>query len=547
MKRKLIVKIGFLTLVMSAVSMRCAFATEAEPLIKEKAHNIYHVIKNKTLLHASDQIARRSGIAFKINAANQKDIINKTLAADDWQTALTQFLAGYNFTTEVDKKTIKTVIITGQNGSGNNSPETAADKFVDAAPNNLAQLAQLPDRYQNHAAGSVMPVNLPMNELSVSQLGEKVTLDLPIGQYTVNHDNAVQHQDGSSTWIGYLDNEGKGYRVYLSQGKAGVMGNVNTPDGAYDIETVGGKTYLVDLARSGFKPGGYHNDQALAAAVHADEMSHTASVMAARSTRRKPAKLPAANGAASTTATSTVVDLMVLYTTVNQTPAYAVQRLQYLTDVTNQAYRDSKINMQLRLVHTRATNYSETGSNNQALDDLRGNAGALAGTAALREQYGADLVFLFRPFYKSTAGSCGTTFVGFSSGQSGNPDTGFGTISDGNSRDSNSTYFCGVQTFAHETGHSLGNVHDRAFSGIKGKFSYSYAWGINKKFGTIMSYYGPTLMFYSTPLLKTQCKGGPCGYPEGNANASDQSRTINYTAPLAAAFKPTMVATPVLQ
>jgi Metallo-peptidase family M12B Reprolysin-like len=546
MKKRHIVKIGFLALAIYAASLPCASATETEVLIKEKAHNVYHVIKDKTLLQASDQIARRSGISFKINAANQKDIINKTLAADDWRTALPQFLKGYNFTIEADKQTIKSVIITGRNGSGNNSPspETSTDTFVDAVPN---APGKLPDRYQNHTAGSVMPVNLPMAELTITRVGEKITLDLPIGQYIVNHDNRVGHHDGSSTWIGYLENEGKGYRVYLSQGEAGIIGNVNTPDGAYDIDTVDGQTYLVDLERSGLKPGGYHNDQAIDPSVNATGIFNTDTVTAAASTSTGTAKSPSANAAASITTTAPIVDLMVLYTTVKQTAVFAKQRLQYLTDVTNQAYMDSKINMRLRLVHTRATNYLETSSNSKALDDLRKDIGAFAGTAALRTKYGADLVFLFRPFYMGTAGSCGTTYVGFSNGQGGNPGTGFGTISDGNSRDNNTNYYCGLQTFAHETGHSLGTVHDRAFSSFTGKFPYSYAWGINNKFGTIMSYYGPSLMFYATPLLNTQCKGGPCGYPDGNANSSDQARTINYTSPLVTAFKPKTVTTPVIQ
>ncbi len=392
-----------------------------------------------------------------------------------------------------------------------------------------------------------MPVNLPMPGLAATQVGEKVTIDLPIGQYTVNHDNLVVHNDGGSTWIGYLENEGKGYRVYLSQGEAGIMGNVNTPDGAYEIETVDGQGYLVDLERSGLKPGGYHNDQVLVPSVNAAGIFGTGIVTAAAATSTGSVISPTANADASIATTGPVVDLMVLYTTVKQTAAYARQRLQYLTAITNQAYKDSKINMTLRLVHTRATKYPETTANSKALDDLRKDIGAFAGTAALRTKYGADLVFLFRPFYMGTAGSCGTTYVGFSNGQKGNPSTGFGTISDGNSRGSNTNYYCGVQTFAHETGHSLGTVHDRAFSSFTGKFPYSYAWGINNKFGTIMSYYGPSLLFYATPLLKTQCKGVPCGYSEGNANSSDQTRTINYTSPLVSAFKAKTVTTPIIQ
>jgi hypothetical protein len=533
-----VAKFGVLAFAAYTASLPYASAIETGLLIKEKNHNVYHVIKAKNLLQASEQIAKRSGIIFKINAANQNDKINKTLAADDWKSALAQFLDGYNFTIETNKETIKTVIITGRIGSGTNN--SFPEAVVDATPTGSVSL---PDRYQHYKIGSVMPVSLPLAQLNSTKIGNKIAMDLPIGQYTVNHDNFVQHQDNGSTWMGYLEDEGKGYRVYLSQGEGGVMGNVNTPDGAYEIETVDGQTYLVDLERSGLQPAGFNNDQLLLPPGTVKPEAATAAALSSTGATTTAT----ANATVSVATSGPVVDLMVLYTTGKQTAAFAKQRLQYLTAITNQAYKDSKINMTLRLVHTRPTSYSETNANSKALDDLRRDAGAFAGTAALRTKYGADLVFLFRPFYKSTAGSCGTTYVGFSNGQNGNPATGFGTISDGNSRDSYTNYYCGLQTFSHETGHSLGTVHDRVNSSFTGKFSYSYAWGVNNKFGTIMSYYGPSLMFYSTPLLKTQCKGAPCGYPEGNANSSDQTKTINYTAPLVKNFKPTMIVTPVLQ
>lgn len=542
MKKELIVTAGLLVFALNMTTLPLAYAIEPEVLMKEKNHNIYHVIKDKTLLQASEQIAHRSGIHFKINTANQKDTVNKTLAADDWNAALPQFLDGYNFTIETDKNTIKTVIVTGRNGSGSHDSGSVA--LVNAQP---VYTDNLPEKYQHLQPGSVMPVKLPIKDLTSLALGSNMILDLPIGQYNVKHDNFVQHPHNASTWIGYLEDEGKAYRVYVSQGDARLMGNVNTPDGTYEIDTVDGQTYLVDLQRSGLQPGGYHNDQVVLPSFRATGAFGTEALTAAAATSSGTTNAPTANATVSAAATGPVVDVMVLYTTVKQTQAYVWQRLGMLIAMTNQAYKDSKINLSLRLVHTKATKYSETNSNSKALDDLRKDLGAFAGTGALRTKYGADLVFLFRPFYKSTAGSCGTTYVGFSNGQNGNPATGYGTVSDGNSRDSFTNYYCGVQTFAHESGHSLGTVHDRAFSSFTGKFSYSYAWGINNKFGTIMSYYGPSLSFYSTPLLTTQCKGGPCGYPEGHANSSDQTRTINYTAPLVAAFKVKTTATPVIQ
>ncbi|MDP3904125.1 MAG: M12 family metallo-peptidase [Methylococcaceae bacterium] len=666
------------TLIAAAIFAACSsnvvVADDSNNLIKEQPHQIYHVVKNKSLLETTNQLSNRTGITFKINPANQADVINQKLAAEDWNTALKQLLHGYNYTLVSNKGKINTVVITGRNGDGYEAvtASTPEANFVVVAPD---ASKKLPTKYKNFNAGSVMSVNLPMDQLANIPIGDDVTLDLPIGQYKVKHDNSVQHDDKSSTWVGYLDEEGKGYRIYLSQGETGVIGNVYTPDGAYNIETVDGQTVVVDIDKSGLTTAGYENDEVhpsangltsmnAAAAVdpldalktaadtaraavtaltaqandlyakytqaitatnnalalannrsaaaanaksqyNADQAAVTKSpknaalkanlktakltlnsanialnkaiaaynlavknrVAAQAAYAKKATELKTAEAKAKTAETayaselakaktavatnsstaSTTIDLMVLYTTTNQTAAYAKQRIQYLVDVSNQAYKDSGINLKLRLVHTRATSYVENNANAQALSDLASDRGAFAGTAALRNQYGADLVALFRPLYAQTAGSCGTAYVGFANGSGANAGIGFGTIGDGYSKDALSNYYCGANTFTHEIGHNLGNVHDREYSNVAGKFAYSYAWGINNKFGTIMSYYGPSVMLFSTPNLATQCAGGPCGFAEGNPKASDQVKTVNYTSPLIANYRNSTVTTPVIQ
>lgn len=666
------------TLIAAAIFAACSsnvVADDSNNLIKEQPHQIYHVVKNKSLLETTNQLSNRTGITFKINPANQADVINQKLAAEDWNTALKQLLHGYNYTLVSNKGKINTVVITGRNGDGYDAvtASTQEANFVVIAPD---ASKKLPSKYKNFNAGSVMSVNLPMDQLANIPIGDDVTLDLPIGQYKVKHDNSVQHDDNSSTWVGYLDEEGKGYRIYLSQGETGVIGNVYTPDGAYNIETVDGQTVVVDIDKSGLTTAGYENDEIHpsangltsmnAAAANVDPLAilktaadtahaavtaltaqandlyakytqaitttnnalalannrsaaaanaknqynaaqaavtkspknaalqanlkaakltlnsanialnnaiaaynlavkNTAAAQAAyakKATELKTAEAKAKTAetayatelakaktavATSSSTASTTIDLMVLYTTTNQTAAYAKQRIQYLVDVSNQAYKDSGINLKLRLVHTRATSYVENNANAQALSDLASDKGAFAGTAALRNQYGADLVALFRPLYAQTAGSCGTAYVGFANGSGANAGIGFGTIGDGYSKDALSNYYCGANTFTHEIGHNLGNVHDREYSNVAGKFAYSYAWGINNKFGTIMSYYGPSVMLFSTPNLATQCAGGPCGFAEGDPKASDQVKTINYTTPFIANYRTSTVTTPVIQ
>jgi hypothetical protein len=238
---------------------------------------------------------------------------------------------------------------------------------------------------------------------------------------------------------------------------------------------------------------------------------------------------------------------MVLYTTVKQTQAYALQRIQLLTTMSNQAYIDSKINLAIRLVHTEPTSYVENNSNNQALSDMVSDVGLFSGLSAKRAKYGADLVYLFRPLYVNATGNCGLSYLEFASGSSANPAIAFGTMGDGNSVDV-SGYYCGVNTFTHEIGHGLGLVHDRADALGYGATPYSYAWSDQGVFATIMSYQTPMLMLFSTPLLTTQCAGQPCGYPASDATrGSDQTSVVNETAPQVAKFMPTTITTPVLQ
>lgn len=662
-------------------------ADMTDPVIKEEPREIYHVIKHKTLRESASALANRSGIAFKIDDAIKDDIITKKLAADNWKIAVEQLLQNYNYVIEFGQGTVKTVIISGRNGS-----EVVEDGATLTEPLVIEPVfaEKLPNKYRHYNPGSVMPIDLPMEQLNAMSIGGRLMLDLPIGQYDIEHDIKIEHQTGTLTWIGHLAEEGKGYRFFVSQGEAGIIGNFYTPDGEYLIDAAEGLTVLVDLERSGLQKVRRHeHDDALAtpeslmpvmnnqpllrveglkesaelARARADDFASEAEsalveyekqrdyveqttrqveilrngfnqaqenhlaarftlnqsrtnnalreeirlarlalraarieLRAARRELRKSlaehrratrianrlhriylrkqdladkaeadakiaetayaeylAELDSSNDTPSNKPVNepnedlnTIVDLMVLYTTGRQTAAYARQRIQFLVDLSNQALLDSGIKMELRLVHTRATSYTESNSNSRALTDLASDRGALSGTAALRNQYGADVVLLFRPLYGQTSGSCGEAYIGFANGGGGIPNFAFAIVSDGQSKDANTRSYCGTETFPHEVGHSFGLVHDREFSNVAGKFPYSYAWGIDRRFGTVMSYYGPSLPLFATPLLPRACDSSPCGFPENHPNASDQTRTVNHTAPTVADYRPTTALLPII-
>ena len=960
MKMHHVVKNAVMAAVISAILATTAFADLRikEGLLKVAPAGVYQAAKGSGLADTLAKVAQRSGISFKISTDLSKDIVQQTIAADNWNDAIKSLLAGYNYSTITENDQLKTVIIIGRNTTaGIPITNHASASSIDDVIVIEANLKPLPPKYKGFPVGSVTGIDLPVNSMMKVDDQSSIALDLPMGQFNVMHDHTVNEADGSKTWMGYLQDEGEGYRVYVSQGAAGTMGTITTPDGSYNIESSNNGIYLVDTTK--LKHTGFDGDQIepsdamlnqiamnaltqdatqaqidqLQAAVdnakktldaaNADVTKYTdllaqytkqlnaatstastlvstttakdnaskalatataaknkaATVLATASTARDKAvatlsaattakntaeatydtknstvsaaktaldkaltvkttaqsvmnenltvktaantklqadksvktaadaaltlansaktkaqaavttantgvskaqsalnaaqtalssassKLSAAktasavntanaavakantgvsdaqskydaalaaqntanaalatatenygvaagkaqeantvyqaslnayNAAASaytaalstynssvssatsansaytsavnalsaaqialtkanaalttattahgnavatynaataavasanttfdnatsayatananysaalaaknslstlqasvsatkalldqktavaktakqaydqavialnnaksggvdsgnnagggTTSTGPVVDIMILYTTVNQTADYAKQRIALLTTASNQAYKDSGINMTLRVVYTEPTAYNDVVSNGQALDDLARDQKEFSGVSAKRSQYGADLVFLFRPLYAQTHGSCGTTYLEFANGNPANKWLGYGTIGDGSSKDAMKGYYCAINTYTHEIGHSLGLVHDREFSDASGVFYYSYAWGNQGSFGTIMSYKQPVIMYFSSPALATQCKGQPCGYSEtDSARSSDQAKSINYTAPLIANFMPTTVATPILK
>jgi hypothetical protein len=244
-------------------------------------------------------------------------------------------------------------------------------------------------------------------------------------------------------------------------------------------------------------------------------------------------------GATTNPASFSTIDLLVLYTKGLSQPE---TRVNYLAALTNQAYLDSKINAKIRVVKLQAVDYVEKGDNSQALSDLTNGTSPYDKIQVLREKNGADLVTLIRPFHSATQNGCGIAWVNGSDGSTLSPSLGYSVVGDGSDQDGQLVY-CGEHSLAHEIGHNLGNVHDRQFSNTSGAFPYSYAWGVEGSFGTIMSYLRPTVLLFATPLLTQSCSGQPCGYAEGDPKASDNAATINQTAPTVAGFLPTVIHT----
>lgn len=210
-----------------------------------------------------------------------------------------------------------------------------------------------------------------------------------------------------------------------------------------------------------------------------------------------------------------VVDVLVLYTDDARAAAGSVTAIDTLISQsivqTNNAFSNSQVNTQLRLVHSAEVNYTEAGFDTD-LDRLAGTTdGFLNEAHTLRDQYGADLVTLL----VAQRSACGIAFVGNS------PQYGFSVIN----------YDCSANlVMAHELGHNLGAFHDWFVDEEKGWApggqSDNHGWvNYAGNWRTIMAYgdycYRQTpsktcqrIAYYSNPRLVYN--GAPIGLTAGS-------------------------------
>ena len=382
------------------------------------------------------------------------------------------------------------------------------------------------------------------------------------GQIYAKYQRHIIHANGIWTWVGKVSTVHGEQSVVLTFGKDGVFGEIPQTQG-YPLRIFTNANGSRVLATSA---------QAMARSAEQLRLrSQPDYFIPPRKSFPNAAKTSsprAATNAATQTSSSgaVTIDVMVAYSsgfvTEMGSQSLALTRIQNLVDLTNQAYTDSAVNQQIRLVDTVEVNYPDNTSNQSALDDISGFdqngnpvtiPASLQGIASLRTEYGADLVTLLRSFDDTTQGNCG---VGWLIG--GNETAivpsqdyvyGYNVVSDGTSiNGSGQSVYCLDTTFAHELGHNMGNAHDRANASTPGAYSYSYGYDGSgtSGFSTIMAYGTATdtpLSVFSNPNIST-CQNTPCGVADSASDSADNAHSMNNTASLIAAFEPTKVGVP---
>ena len=428
-----------------------------------------------------------------------------------------------------------------------------------------ARLAALPSLFSVAAANTAAngkagakapasvayPVNFNLVAMANLKPGAEVALPIPgMGSYPVVYEQTRANDSGSTTWVGYLKDYGDDFRVIITTGAGGSLGNILTPSGELELTTVSGQQWLIDRSASGLTT--LHPD-------HADGVQPTLAqaggggapgvAMGGTTTAAAPATTVPVTTAAGTTTTATQIDVLVITTPgfVTRMGANWRTRIDQLVALTNQSYIDSGVPQQIRLVGVEQINYADTTPNTTALSLLTGSSGAFSTVAALRKKYGADLVTLVRPFYMQAQGqNCG---VGYISGYGGSSVAaysayGYSVVSDGTDV-LKSGYYCTDYTFTHELGHNMGSMHDRATvasqGGGTGAYPYSFGYGRSGSFGTIMSYISPVVGKFSNPRLSSCGGTQACGVVSTSSSSADNATSLTNTRTAVSGFLASVV------
>ncbi|MDX2175548.1 MAG: zinc-dependent metalloprotease family protein [Candidatus Sumerlaeia bacterium] len=214
------------------------------------------------------------------------------------------------------------------------------------------------------------------------------------------------------------------------------------------------------------------------------------------------------------------IDVMVAYTiTARQVYGQSgiIAQVNNAMTRTNASYTNSLINLQATLVHMYETPYYDAGNLGTDLGRWAGTTdGFMDEVHTLRELYRADECALLTS--SSAAGACGIAYlmatesVGFSSNAFSV--TGANCITQ--------------ESFQHEIGHNMGNMHARADGGA-GTYTYSYGHRFTGNnavaYRTVMAYApGSRIQYFSNPDVTFQ--GQPTGVPVGDANEAHNALSM---------------------
>ncbi len=358
-----------------------------------------------------------------------------------------------------------------------------------------------------------------------------ITLELfDAGTRTLELDEPEIHRNKAKVWRGRVRGE-QDSDVTLAVRGTKMVGTITSGQRLYKIEPDENNRHrLVEIDEDAMRPD--HHPL-----VVPDDGTPAEPPAPEPNLQQPDARSAAATDSVKTTAatTNTVVDLLVVYTSTARAKQGGQDAMNALiamgVDLANQAYRNSQIAMQLRLVRTAEMAYAETGNISADLSRLRGTTdGFMDSVHQLRNQYKADMVALI---VDNGGAYCGIAYVMANGPRASFANYAF-SVTDRDCVANN--------TLTHELGHNMGDAHDRA-SGGTGVFAYSYGYQDPiGRFRTIMAYACPNVScprvkYFSNPRILINGRPAGIDHAINPTNSADNARSMNEVRNVIAAWR----------
>lgn len=349
--------------------------------------------------------------------------------------------------------------------------------------------------------------------------GERFTLALD-GGYQVVTQAITVHPGGIASFAGRIEGLDARYSLVLTRAAdGGVVGRIAVPGGMWTVAPGDAAvSLLVDYA---YRPRPAGRDWLAPPVTRLRRLDNSGDSLGG-------------TAAAAATSGPSVIDLLIAYSPgVARAHAGAALTafLANLVDSANSAYRNSGIDLQLRLADSVEVGFGD-GMTAKALLYCVSGQGQPSGcntrdvrvVHALRAVYGADLVMMIADpaggtgpgdtagiAFEGGAGECGASPSCFQANY------GYAAMLIG---------FRDASIFTHEIGHDLGAGHDIDAPDNGGAFAYSHGHLYGSSDGTVMAYADNQNLIFSSPAYT--CDNSPCGSSalEDNALTLQQTRAV---------------------
>ncbi len=410
--------------------------------------------------------------------------------------------------------------------------------FLQQADSTLVEAPLAPVQGQAYTLGKsfekgVTDIQGNLAAIGQAETGSEVSLPLPNGQMEVAVVTGSQLDEHGYLQISAVSRmDGSGSPTLITVGPQAVFGTVITNGGEYQIVTRQGKTQIVDPKAAGWAQL-RGDDQAdvseplTAAAIVSGAGAGAGAATAGAIVAPKAAAATVSLAPLTAGTIDTTINLLMAYSpnyvTLWGSEAVARTRLSNLVQVTNSAYAASGTGIAFKIVGWSLVKQPDT-TPQVNLAAMRADSGNFKGLAAMKVSTGAAIAVFYAPFNTTTGSTstCGLAYVpgagsgGVAAYNAQVASSQFAALNDGQS----GGYYCESLTLAHELGHTLGAVHDKANSSFTGAFAYSFGKGISGQFGTVMSYISPRVALFSSPKLTCTTSKLACGSDTENVVAT---------------------------